>query len=295
VNQPAGVPWQLDEDDGDDCVWDDGIHSDDDSVPSTVTINELSSIITPDSPQNANANQRKPSDDCHVLVRWSELQNLVREQMACVTCGTAVTSFHRRTVGIATKLEFNCALCDRTSTATALRSKYVLEATEKEDDANFLSRQSRVDSYELNWRLILATQLLGESQVGGSIIALFLDLTREAFRNAWSPMEAHVGLVQARIGKRIAAYNLKLETMGKVAILCDGVAKYPCSVSYDMGWQKASRTYDSLSGQGLMIGERTNRVVAYHNYSKACSVCESHSRLMKKLETPDVPVVGFQY
>jgi hypothetical protein len=43
------------------------------------------------------------------------------------------------------------------------------------------------------------------------------------------------------IGKRIVAWNLKKETIGKVAVLCDGVAKYPCSVSYDMGWQKASR------------------------------------------------------
>jgi hypothetical protein len=78
VNQPAGVPWQLDEDNGDDFVWDDGIHSDDDSVPSTVTINELSSIITPDSPQNANANQRKPSDDRMIWAgrRLAELMTL---------------------------------------------------------------------------------------------------------------------------------------------------------------------------------------------------------------------------
>jgi hypothetical protein len=30
----------------------------------------------------------------------------------------------------------------------------------------------------------MAIQLMGESQVEGSIIGLFLDLTREAFRNA---------------------------------------------------------------------------------------------------------------
>jgi hypothetical protein len=46
-----------------------------------------------------------------------------------------------------------------------------------------------VDYYELNWRLIMATELLGESQVGGSIIGLMLDLKTDAFRNKWTEME----------------------------------------------------------------------------------------------------------
>jgi hypothetical protein len=148
----------------------------------------------------------------------------------------------------------------------------------------------RVDYYELNWRLIMATELLGESQVGGSIIGLMLDLTTDAFRNKWAEMELQLVVGKVNIGKRIVAWNLKKETIGKVVVLCDGVAKYPCSVSYDMGWQKASKTYDSLSGQGLMIGYRTKRVVAIQNYSKVCNICQKHSRAMEKNETPDVAV-----
>jgi hypothetical protein len=106
----------------------------------------------------------------------------------------------------------------------------------------------------------------------------------------WAPMEEHLGMKQVRIGTRVAASNLKMETMGKVAVLCDGVAKYPCSVSYDLGWQKASRMYDSLSGQGLMIGHQTKWVVACHNYSKACLVCKRHLKVMQKNKTPDLPV-----
>ncbi len=64
--------------------------------------------------------------------------------MACLTCGTAVTNFDRQTVGIATELEFHCAFCDHTSTATALRSNYVQQETEEQDDAYFLSSQTRV-------------------------------------------------------------------------------------------------------------------------------------------------------
>jgi hypothetical protein len=42
----------------------------------------------------------------------------------------------------------------------------------------------------------MATQLMGESEVGGPIIGMFLDLTREAFQNSWSPMEYLMGVEQ---------------------------------------------------------------------------------------------------
>jgi hypothetical protein len=68
----------------------------------------------------------------------------------------------------------------------------------------------------------------------------------------------------------------------KVAIFVGGKAKYPVSVSYGMGWQKCAKTYDSFSGQGLMIGDQTKRVVAFHNCLKACTVCHCHT---KKIES----------
>jgi hypothetical protein len=62
-----------------------------------------------------------------------------------------------------------------------------------------------------------------------------LDLTTDAFRNRWTEMELQLGVEQVKIGKRIVDWNLKKEILGKVAVLCDGVTKYPCSVSYNMG------------------------------------------------------------
>ena len=120
----------------------------------------------------------------------------------------------------------------------------------------------------------MATQLMGESQVGGSIVGLFLDLTREAFRSGWAPMEDALGVEQRQIGQEVVNFNLNRETLGKVGTCCDdGKVRYPVSVSYDMGWQKSAKTYNSLSGRGLMIWDRTKRVVAYHNYSNTCAVC----------------------
>jgi hypothetical protein len=145
---------------------------------------------------------------------------------------------------------------------------------EEQSDHDFIRRERRVDNYVLNWRLVMATQLLGESQVGGSIIGLFLDLSRETFRNTWSAMEDALGVEQRKIGKEVVDANLNQETMGKEALMCeDGKLRYPVHVSYDMGWQKSSKTYDSLSGHGLMIGSQTKRVICFQNYSKTCSKC----------------------
>jgi hypothetical protein len=82
----------------------------------------------------------------------------------------------------------------------------------------------------------------------------------------------------------------KKKQIGKVAVLCDGVVKYPCSVTYDMGWQKVSKIYNSLSSQGLLIAYCIKHVIAVQNYSKGCSICHRHSKAMRKNETPDVSV-----
>jgi hypothetical protein len=103
---------------------------------------------------------------------------------------------------------------------------------------------------------------MGESQIGGSIIGLFLDLMREAFQNSWGPMEDLLGVQQEEIGCQCCNLNLLKEMMGKIGELHkDGKVRYPVDVSYNMGWQKAKKVYDSISGHGLMIGNATKNVV----------------------------------
>jgi hypothetical protein len=88
----------------------------------------------------------------------------------------------------------------------------------------------------------------------------------------------------------VADFNLKKETLGKVPIFCDSKAKYHVSVSYDMGWQKSARTYDSLSGHGLMIGNRTKHVICYKTFLKSCGVCQRHAKKIDANKTPNLPV-----
>jgi hypothetical protein len=82
----------------------------------------------------------------------------------------------------------------------------------------------------------MATQLMGESQVGGSIIGLFLDLTREAFHNAWTPMEDALGVEQRKIGQEVVNFNFNQKFFGKVGMCCkDGKVRYSVLVLYNMG------------------------------------------------------------
>jgi hypothetical protein len=92
-------------------------------------------------------------------------------------------------------------------------------------------------------------------------------------------MEEMLGVHQRAIGKECCDFNLHKETMGKIGEMCDdGKVRYPIDVSYDMGWQKAKKTYDSISGHGLMIGNTTKNVVAFQNFSSACGVCARHRK-----------------
>jgi hypothetical protein len=132
---------------------------------------------------------------------------------------------------------------------------------------------------------------MGESQVGGSIIGLFLDLTREVFRKNCAPMEDALGVMEQRkIGQAVVDSNLIQEMMGKESVVCDdGKVRYPLSVSYDMGWQKLKKTYDSLLGHGLMIGLQTKRVVSFQNYSKSCGKCERHAKKLQETRHQTYP------
>jgi hypothetical protein len=182
---------------------DDSLSSDDDSqiTVETVESTNLLQIGTPntpgsptlpvrtidcallETPTDDRKTKRKRPDDCHIIIRWSQLVQLIETNFTC-SCGHSIKNLDRRTVGIATDVDFHCQSCKKTASALADRSDYVEEKLE----TSFIRREARIDSYEMNWRLLMSTQLMGESQVGGSIIGMFLDLSRETFRNQWVPM-----------------------------------------------------------------------------------------------------------
>lgn len=59
------------------------------------------------------------------------------------------------------------------------------------------------------------------------------------------------------------------------------------TVAYDMGWQKRSsgRKYDSLSGVGAVVGNKTKKILAFGVKQKDCRKCTYF--MIKKLPIPD--------
>ena len=45
------------------------------------------------------------------------------------------------------------------------------------------------------------------------------------------------------------------------------------TLSYDMGWQKRGKGFNSLTGVGHLIGSKTKKVVGYRTRNKRCATC----------------------
>jgi hypothetical protein len=57
-------------------------------------------------PEERRKNCKAPAD-CHILIRCSQLVDLVKENVTCA-CGKPIVDFERRTIGIAAEIDFNC-------------------------------------------------------------------------------------------------------------------------------------------------------------------------------------------
>ena len=44
-------------------------------------------------------------------------------------------------------------------------------------------------------------------------------------------------------------------------------------VSYDMGWRKRGKSYDSSSGVGTAVGLNTGKVISYSTRNTMCRIC----------------------
>jgi hypothetical protein len=85
------------------------------------TIDDQPAVLTPSSPPDPAKKRnikRKPQDDCHVIIDWSQLAKLIQENMACSNCGSSITNLDQRTTGIATNIHFSCK-CRKVASALA--------------------------------------------------------------------------------------------------------------------------------------------------------------------------------
>ena len=111
---------------------------------------------------------------------------------------------------------------------------------------------------------------IGHSQYSGLMSALGLpSLTSRNFKKR----EREAGGAIESVAKGSCAAFTEME---RDLSANDGQGEGPVAVgvSYDMGWRKRGKSYDSLSGVGTAVGLKTGKVISYATRNTLCRVCQ---------------------
>ena len=89
--------------------------------------------------------------------------------------------------------------------------------------------------------------------------------------------EREIGNVVENIAGESCKLNLNLEkVMDEQSSSPSADGLVGIAVSYDMGWQKRGRGYNSSTGHGAAMGLATGKVVSYSTRCKTCRVCSNN-------------------
>ena len=228
---------------------------------------------------------RTAEDDCHILIPYAKMVEWISSHMNCRHCRGKIypNGISKTTVGLATQLHFKCC-SEKCQTLSRSLQKRTMEAETVERNTRGRNVQKSASAYAANWRLLMASQLFGEAQKAGEIVTGFLDLAPAAFQRNWWTMEEELAVLHDELASEIIETNLKESTIGKIP---DITGKVPLTVSFDMGWQKRGRSYNSLSGHAFLIDVHTGKVVAMQVYSKKCQKCSNYAK--QGLTTDEFP------
>jgi hypothetical protein len=111
------------------------------SSPISVPVPSIDLVLMETPPKEGRKNCKAPAD-CHILINWSQLVDLIKNNFTCM-CGQPILDFERRTIGIAAEIDFNCKSCKKTVSALA---GYVEENLE----TSFIQRERCIDNYEMS-------------------------------------------------------------------------------------------------------------------------------------------------
>ena len=148
--------------------------------------------------------------------------------------------------------------------------------------------RQRASWYEVNVLFVLGLLASGCGGTESSIIASFLGLPGSQYfgNNHFTAIEEEIGRYLREVAKETMETALSQEIEMSVSKsefkkwkAQKNLPKLPeVAASYDMGWQKQSsgRTYNSISGHGMMIGCKSSKIIDVIILSKKCKICSSH-------------------
>ena len=173
------------------------------------------------------------------------LQNIIKEEK----------------MGLASKFHISCQLCHTTN---------LVNTSQKHR-----SGSHGPAAYDSNSRAVLGTLDAGIGETHLNTILTTMNVPPIA-NNTYKRREREVGLAVEQIAKRsctnVTTTEKEMEIKKGAKADENGLIGLTCS--YDMGWQKRGRVFNSLTGHGAVMGLQTGKVMAYSSRNKKCRFCD---------------------
>lgn len=165
-------------------------------------------------------------------------------------------------MGIASKLHIKCKSCQTTNIVNTSRTH----------KSGFHGPQA----FDNNSRAVLGTLdgSIGETHLNTILTTMNIP---PISRNTFKRREREVGLAVEQVAKR-SCLNVVMKERDieiKKGAVEDENGLIGLACSYDMGWQKRGRAFNSLTGHGAVMGLQTGKIMGYASRNKRCRFCDS--------------------
>ena len=165
-------------------------------------------------------------------------------------------------MGVASKFHIYCHLCHATNIVNTSQ-------THK-------SSSHGPSAYDNNSQAVLGTLDAGIGETHLNTILTTMNIPAIS-RSTFKRREREVGLAVEKVAKKscidVVTKEREMEIENGAVADENGLIGLACS--YDMGWQKRGRAFNSLTGHGAVMGLQTGKVMGYSSRNKRCRFCDS--------------------
>ena len=139
-------------------------------------------------------------------------------------------------------------------------------------------------AFDSNTRAVLASLDTGIGESHLSRILSTLNIPPPT-RSTFKKREREIGKAVERVAKRSCTEATNKERLLAIANgnIPDSTGLVDITCSYDMGWQKRGRAFNSSTGHGATMSMSSGKVLAYGTRNKKCRSCDSSVKAPSKL------------
>ena len=170
--------------------------------------------------------------------------------------------------GLASKLILKCQFCAKQN---------VIETS-----STHKTGKSGPEAYDINSKAALACLHTGIGQTHLNSIMSTMNIPSMS-RAVFQTRERETGIAVESLAKVTCKEVLTNEKIYSISMGAkpDENNLIPVACSYDMGWQKRGKGFNSNTGQGAVMGLHTGKIMDYATKTKTCRSCDYAKRMGK--------------